>query len=52
MLCIGVIKLNSEDVSQSEIILPARERTDLDWTTIDRLIADNVDFEEFFYLYN
>lgn len=45
---IGVIKLNSEDVSQSEIVLPAKERTDLDWTTIDRLIADNVDFKEFF----
>lgn len=45
---IGVIKLNSEDVSQSEIILPAREKTDLDWTTIDRLIADNTDFEDFF----
>ncbi len=45
---IGVIKLNNEDVSQSEIILPAKEKTDLDWTTIDRLIADNTDFEDFF----
>ncbi len=45
---IGVIKLNNEDVSQSKIILPAKEKADLDWTTIDRLIVDNIDFKDFF----
>ena len=44
----GVIKLNNEDVSQSKIILPAKEKADLDWTTIDRLIVDNIDFKDFF----
>ncbi|MCC5910985.1 MAG: hypothetical protein JJT76_11170 [Clostridiaceae bacterium] len=45
---IGVIRLNYEDVIQSEIVLPARERIDLDWTTIDRLINENKDFQDFF----
>lgn len=45
---IGIIKLNSEVVSQSEIILPARDRSGLDWTTIDRLIGLNENFKKFF----
>lgn len=45
---IGIIKLNSEVVSQSEILLPARDRSDLDWTTIDRLIGLNDNFKRFF----
>lgn len=45
---IGIIRLNCEDVSQREIVLPAKERIDLDWTTIDRLISENKDFKDFF----
>ncbi|NLP15400.1 MAG: hypothetical protein GX383_13195 [Clostridium sp.] len=44
---VGIIKLNKDDVSQSEILFPAVEKTNLDWDTIDRLICENRDFEEF-----
>ncbi len=45
---IGIIKLNNEVISQSEIILPAKEKSHLDWTTIDRLIGLNDTFKKFF----
>ncbi|MFW6028805.1 MAG: hypothetical protein ACOCRO_00980 [Halanaerobiales bacterium] len=45
---IGVIRLNPDDVVQSEIVFPARENLNLDWTTIDRLIGENLDFQQFF----
>lgn len=44
---IGIIKLNKDDVSQSEILLPAVEKTNMDWDTIDRMICENKDFKEF-----
>lgn len=43
---IGVIKLDARNVSQSEILLTAKENMLLDWETIDRLM-DNPDFKEF-----
>lgn len=43
---IGVIKLNAENVSQSIVVLNARQNENLDWDTIDRL-AENPDFEQF-----
>lgn len=43
---IGVIKLNAENISQSEVILNAKENENLDWDTIDRL-AENPDFKQF-----
>lgn len=44
---IGVIKLNSINIAESEIILPARINELLDWDTINRLVEDNIDFKEF-----
>lgn len=43
---IGVIKLNAENVSQSEVLLNAKQNVNLDWDTIDRL-AENPDFKQF-----
>ena len=43
---IGVIKLNLEDVHQSEILLPSREN-DLDIGMIDDLSSINKDFSQF-----
>ncbi|SFL05799.1 hypothetical protein SAMN05216390_10944 [Lachnospiraceae bacterium KH1T2] len=43
---IGVIKLNPESVSQSSILLQAKENKQLDWETIDRLM-ENPDFKSF-----
>lgn len=44
---IGIIQLNAENIEQSEIILPAKERELLDWETINRLAEDNRDFKNF-----
>ncbi len=44
---IGLIKLNPENIAQSEIILPAKTNAQLDFQTIDRLITENPDFKDF-----
>lgn len=44
---IGFIKLNSENVEQSEILLPAKCSNEVDWETINRLTEENPDFEKF-----
>ena len=43
---IGVIKLNAENISQSEVVFASKENAKLDWETIDRL-AENPDFKQF-----
>lgn len=44
---IGFIQLNAENVEQSEILLPARQNSALDWEMINRLIEENPDFSHF-----
>ncbi|MBQ6263229.1 MAG: HrgA protein [Clostridia bacterium] len=44
---IGFIKLNAENIEQSEILFSAREREKIDWDTVDRLVETNTDFETF-----
>lgn len=44
---IGIIKLNAEDITDSEIICPARYNENLDWDTLDRLAEDSPDFKKF-----
>lgn len=44
---IGLIRLNCEDPSESEILIPARERLDIDWDACNRLAQENVDFRNF-----
>ena len=44
---IGVIKLNAENINESEIILPAKIKQELDWDTIDLLLKKNGDFKGF-----
>ena len=48
---IGVIRLNTEDVHQSEILLPSREN-DLDMVMIDELVRINKDFASFVTIIN
>lgn len=43
---IGVIKLNAEYISQSEILFASKQNTNLDWDTIAR-IGENPDFIDF-----
>lgn len=44
---IGVIKLEPENISQSEIVFRAESRHNLDWDTINTLIRENADFKQF-----
>ena len=41
---IGVIHLNATDPADSQIVIPARERQEVDWATCDRLTNENTDF--------
>ena len=44
---IGAIRLDLEDHSQGRVMLPARTRDELDWSTLDKLVAMNPDVREF-----
>ncbi len=45
---IGFMLINQEDhLESSEMLIPARYRTDIDWNTSDRLHKENKDFIEF-----
>jgi len=44
---IGLIRLNMENPSESDIMIPARERDMVDWTTCSRLADENPDFHKF-----
>jgi hypothetical protein len=44
---IGFILLNKENPSESQTLLPAREKIEPDWVSINRLVNENSDFEEF-----
>jgi len=44
---IGLIKLNAQNVNESEILLPSKIKQELDWDTIDLLLKKNEDFKEF-----
>ena len=47
---IGVILLNPENPSESEILLPARARMEVDWQSVDRIVKENKDFKDFIEL--
>lgn len=44
---IGVIRLDVVDVSESQVLIPARDRPDVDWSAADRLANENKDFLTF-----
>ncbi len=44
---VGLILLNPENPSESEILLPARARADVDWESAQRLLSENEDFKDF-----
>ena len=44
---IGLIRINAEDPTGSEILIPARQRPEVHWETCDRLAKMNSDFEEY-----
>ena len=44
---IGLIKLNAQNINESEVLIPSRIKQELDWDTIDLLLKKNEDFKEF-----
>ena len=44
---IGVIQLDVENPAESQILIPARERSEIDWDMCNRLTEENTDFAEF-----
>ena len=44
---IGIIKLNTENVFESEILFPASIKQSIDWDTVNRLANENSDFSDF-----
>lgn len=47
---IGVILLNPENPSESEMILPARSRPEVDWESTNRILTENEDFRDYIEL--
>lgn len=47
---IGLIKLDVENPGESEILIPARERAEIDWDACNRLAKENSDFKLFIKL--
>jgi hypothetical protein len=44
---IGILKLNTENVFESEILFPAAIKQSIDWDTVNRLAIENADFSDF-----
>lgn len=44
---IGVIKLNPDNVYESEIVFPSKYNQEIDWDTVNRLSSENSDFSNF-----
>ena len=44
---IGFILLNAENPSESRILIPAKERVEIDWNTANRLAGQNPDFKDY-----
>lgn len=47
---IGIIKLNAENVYESEILFPSRINQEIDWDTVNRLVNENANFRDFLKL--
>ena len=44
---IGIIKLNVQNIFESEILFPARIKESIDWDTVNRLATENSHFTDF-----
>ena len=50
MFGIGIIALDINNLADSEIIVPAKSKEEIDWLTVDKLTSANSDFAEFLEL--
>ncbi|WP_256587562.1 hypothetical protein [Pseudomonas sp. HLS-6] len=44
---IGLIQLDVTNPTESQILIPARERNEVDWDMCNRLTTENPDFADF-----
>jgi hypothetical protein len=44
---IGLIKLDADNPTESQVLIPARERDEIDWDMANRLATENKDFLEY-----
>jgi len=44
---IGIIKIDIEDPDSSDVLFPAKFKSELDWDTINKLSMENPDFNDF-----
>lgn len=44
---IGVILLSESNPSESELLLPAKKRPEIDWQSVNRIVEENADFKDF-----
>lgn len=47
---IGIIQLDPDDATESQILIPAAMRDDVDWDAANRLASENPDFKDFLKL--
>jgi len=47
---IGIILLNPENPSESEMTVPARSRAEVDWQSVNRILVENPDFKDYIEL--
>jgi len=51
MLCglhgVGVLLLDTQSLFYSQILIPARERSNIDWLSVNRITEENQDFEAY-----
>jgi len=44
---IGVLLLDVEDLYNSQILIPAKEKADVDWLSANRIVSENIDFKNY-----
>jgi hypothetical protein len=47
---IGLVLLNTEELFDSQILIPAKEKADVDWQSVNRIVEENADFGDFIEL--
>jgi len=47
---IGLIRINPENIFESEILFPSKVNPEIDWDTVNRLVNENSDFTDFLKL--
>lgn len=44
---VGVLILNTQSLFDSQVLIPAKERINIDWLSVNRITEENKDFESF-----